>query len=342
MIRSARIILSLLALAVPATAMAQKENTAKRGTLEKFVIEALPDVLARRVESQRQTLRQFGISDPDKTPKGVFNAFKVWTPNYPAIKVCFFSGSRQLRVRIAKIAMEWKGAVPGLPLDFADLANPRLCRSGDVNHIRISFNKVGYYSLVGTDSVHLQDQTKESMNLQEFDHSPPNDDEFRATVLHEFGHAIGLEHEHQNPLAKCRDEFDWPKIYKYLSGPPNNWSKETVDFNMGALHEAGLKTTDFDKKSIMLYTFPAFYFKNGEKSSCFNPTNTTLSGGDGSLVGKMYPVGKNARIEFVGSVRGHLLSRVKDSGKADGAKSGIFQLIDEYVPEQSGAAPPQR
>src|SRR5262249_28523230 len=157
-------------------------------------------------------------------------------------------------------------------------------------------------------------------------------------VLHEFGHAIGLEHEHQNPLAKCRDQFDWPKLYKYLAGPPNYWSKETVDFNMGVLHERGLKATKFDASSVMLYTFPAFYFKAGEKSPCFSQPNTTLSAGDKALANDMYPIDVNAKIAFLGSVRSHLLAQVKSLGASQGAKSAIYQLIDDYVPERMGAS----
>ena len=46
-----------------------------------------------------------------------------------------------------------------------------------------------------------------SMRLEGFHtHLPSNWDE---TVRHEFGHALGLEHEHQHPDEGCEAEFLW-------------------------------------------------------------------------------------------------------------------------------------
>ena len=303
---------------------------------ERFIIEALPDRLSRRVESQRKMLLQFGLGDPAKTSKGVINALKVWTVDYPKLRVCFFAGPQQVRSRVAKIAMEWNSTVPGLPiLDFGDPANPRLCKKTEVNHIRIGFHhpEGGYWSLVGQDSIRQAGQDEQSLNLEDFDKTPPSDDEYHATVLHEFGHAIGLEHEHQNPMSKCHDEFDWPKLYKYLGGPPNNWSKETVDFNMGALNEPGLLSTDFDNRSIMLYTFPAWFYKNGTAAHCYSEQNKILSDGDQALVAQLYPANQNDRIALAKNTREHHLAMIKASAQAEGSKSGVFQLIDEYLPE---------
>jgi hypothetical protein len=78
-------------------------------------------------------------------------------------------------------------------------------------------------------------------------------------VLHEFGHALGFDHEHQIPLSACQTDFRWdndpgyvetrdadgefvpddrgrnPGLYTAFEGPPNNWSKETDDFNLKEL-----------------------------------------------------------------------------------------------------------
>ena len=49
-------------------------------------------------------------------------------------------------------------------------------------------------------------------------------------ILHEFGHALGLIHEHQNPIQA----IDWnkPAVIADLSGPPNNWDRDTIEHNM--------------------------------------------------------------------------------------------------------------
>jgi hypothetical protein len=309
------------------TCIAENQSSQKAPA---FIIEALPDQLARRVATQKEMLRQFGLADPEKTSKGVINALKIWTTDYPQVKVCFFSGSKALRSRIAKIATEWKNAVPGIPFDFGDLDDPRICKSEGVNHIRVGFAFTGYWSLVGQDSIKLAGQDEQSMNFEGFDTSPPDDSEFQATVLHEFGHAVGLEHEHQNPLSKCKDEFDWDKIYKWLAA--NNWSKNVVDFNMGILNEQGLLMSSFDKKSIMLYTFPPEYFRQGTQATCYSPQNTSLSDGDKFIVSNLYPSAIKEKRDLENAIKNMHLDAIKASGQAEGAKAGVIQLIGGYMP----------
>lgn len=299
----------------------------------KFVIEALPEDDARRVVSEREMLRQFGLADPTKTPKGVANSLKIWTVEYPVIKVCFFTGTQALRARITKIAMEWKQAVPGLPLDFGNTENPRMCAVDELSHIRVGYNQAGYWSHVGTDSINKAGQSSPSMNLGGFDKTPPIESEFRATVLHEFGHAIGLEHEHQNPMSTCEKEFDWPRIIKWLSGPPNRWTEAQIRFNMGVLHERGLKLTEFDPRSIMLYTFPRDYYLKNIELKCYHQTNTALSSGDAALVRELYPVDPVEKLQIAKKIRDHHLAILSASGKTEGAKSAVLALINQLVPE---------
>ena len=75
----------------------------------------------------------------------------------------------------------------------------------------------------------------------------------QGTVLHEFGHALGLIHEHQSPAS---GGFDWDReeVIKSLSGPPNNWDLATIEHNMfGKYDSSQLSMTKYDSKSIMHY-----------------------------------------------------------------------------------------
>jgi hypothetical protein len=163
--------------------------------------------------------------------------------------------------------------------DFGDRNDPQICRTGQLNQIRVGYSQRGYWSLVGQDSLIYAPQTEQSLNLAMFDFNPPAEPEFSRVVLHEFGHALGFGHEHQRD--SCEDEFNWPLIYSYLQGPPNSWSKETVDHNMRSRpYLNGSIKSEFDPHSIMLYSFPASFYKQGQASVCYSRGNNTLSARD--------------------------------------------------------------
>ncbi|MGE0240474.1 MAG: hypothetical protein AB7S59_17280, partial [Parvibaculaceae bacterium] len=139
-----------------------------------------------------------------------------------------------------------------------------------------------------------------SLNLGGFMNVAPDQlsDYEIGTIRHEFGHALGIEHEHQNPKGGCDKEYNWQLIYQYLEGPPNNWTKETIDWNLRQASGEDLQLTKFDKTSVMLYQFPADFYKKGAKSKCFVPEpNSQISSGDRALIAAMYPANESARLE---------------------------------------------
>lgn len=107
--------------------------------------------------------------------------------------------------------------------------------------IRIGFDpNDGAWSYIGTDC----SGKWKTMNLGFID---------QGTVLHEFGHALGLIHEHQSP---ANGGFNWDKeeVINSLSGPPNNWDLDTIEHNMFAKYDKDqLLMTEYDSKSIMHY-----------------------------------------------------------------------------------------
>ena len=55
-------------------------------------------------------------------------------------------------------------------------------------------------------------------------------DDGRDIALHEIGHILGFHHEQQNPFAGI--EWDENAVYRYFTGPPNNWSRNKTCHNV--------------------------------------------------------------------------------------------------------------
>jgi serralysin len=169
------------------------------------------------------------------------------------ITVSFLDGDPGVQQRVQAVAEEWTTpALANLTLDFRKNAPDAM--------IRISFQHDGSWSTIGTTCRQVP-KGQATMNYGWL--TPEStDDELRRVVLHEFGHALGLIHEHQNPAGGIK----WNKeaVYRELSGPPNNWSREVIDHNMFEPYErAETNFTELDPQSIMMYPFPARWTTDG-------------------------------------------------------------------------------
>lgn len=202
------------------------------------------------------------------------------------VTVCFFDGGDAAREHVVQVAAGWEKDT-SLRFDFGAAGSRRQCTSSSPSNIRISFKGIGYYSYVGTQAKYVP-QNKQTMNLEGLDKLTfsKSDD---GVILHEFGHAIGFEHEHQSPVGGCQDEFDWTFLYTSMG-----WSNEEVDRNMAVLNapsrKDGLLVTQFDRKSIMLYSLSPSAFKNPTTSKCFIPRQVTeISALDHDAAAAIYP-----------------------------------------------------
>lgn len=144
--------------------------------------------------------------------------------------------------------------------------------------IRISFYpSSGAWSYVGTDCKSIP-QSRATMNLGWMGED---------VVEHEFGHALGNYHEHQNPEGGiCWNEA---QVIKDLSGPPNNWSTATIRSNvLDKIDPATVITTPWDRSSIMHYPIPGAWTCDGVAI----PGGATISPVDAAFIAMRYP-GRN-------------------------------------------------
>jgi hypothetical protein len=242
------------------------------GPAQRFVPADAPAAVARRV-------------------RGVVGRALTWRPGQ-TIKVCFRSGSRGAHERVARIAREWM-QYANVVFDFEENGTPRLCRGDGHEDIKIDFvDNRGWWSAYGT----ISRQRDPSMNLQFFGVDTPRyvnghpapETELRRIILHEFGHALGMMHEHQSPNADCDREIDWEAAYRM--GAKMGWDRDMVHAQMRQLTNLEeFNMTAIDRKSIMHYSLAPELFKLGRNSKCWVPDNNNLSEQDRSFIASVYP-----------------------------------------------------
>lgn len=246
------------------------------------IMESYPLHVQRRLDKQRVAAVPAGSREETQA---VFNKLKLWKAGQ-LLRICFFSGSAELRERIARAALPWTTAA-NLRFDFGSISSPRDCDGGR-SDIRIGFDQKGYWSVIGNDSITLMEQWESSINLEAYPVNPPTEPDFSSTVLHEFGHAIGFHHEHQHPFATC--DFDLDKVVEQLTQPPNNWEPGYAKEQLVRLNENDVQTIGkLDVDSIMLYHFDEWMYKLGSKSSCYTSGNYALSKIDREAALTLYP-----------------------------------------------------
>jgi len=120
--------------------------------------------------------------------------------------------------------------------------------------IRLRFAEDGSHSYVGIEAQQIS-SSEETMNLA-FSFLVSAED-FRSTVLHEFGHAIGLKHEHNSPNVT----YHWQEAQIIVDMEQRGWNAQIVRKNiieslLNGNSRSAFFATPFDPQSIMIYPIP--------------------------------------------------------------------------------------
>lgn len=334
-----------------------------------ILFDNLPDDVAATVEIRNAKLQQLGFSG-EVGLEFLVTDLRRWLPG-KVIKVAFLDGDSDLHLDIKSTVEAITGAC-GLVFDFGEDANGTFRRwtEQDTEYaadIRVSFDKQGYFSLVGIDSVDSAigpassrvggRPHQASLNLGGFAVQRPAT--WPGTTLHEFLHAVGFHHSHQNMRGPCQESFRWdddqgyqltqdvrgafiadhngkrPGIYTYLAGFPNFWNRAKVDHNLKTEDDPNLVAGPFDRASCMLYRFPPLFYRT-VPSSC-GPTSNGQALSDGDIRGLrlLYPQ-EQAGVNTIVSRQDEILSQLETAmpevaGGNESAGTGGRSIWSEAV-----------
>jgi len=207
------------------------------------------------------------VTQPTRGPMRAIAIIRKQWINGSTLRVRFLGGTTAQQA-IAREQAGWWTQHANLKFDFNNALDAE---------IRVSFNaNDGAWSYIGTDCKGIPNG-QATMNLGFLD---------GGTAGHEFGHAIGLGHEHQNPDGGIL--WNEAVVIQALGGAPNNWPPAQARHNVIDKYSANqIRGTKFDPKSIMLYFFPAEWTLNGIATT----QNEVLSATDKAFVAsaQIYP-----------------------------------------------------
>lgn len=217
--------------------------------------------------------KPFGASSLGAPLKMALMTGKKWSDGR-TINVVFMDGSATQKMKVMAQAKKWE--------QFANIHFNFNATKASAE-LRISFvADSGSWSYIGTDCLVIA-KSEPTMNFGWL-RDDTSDVEYERVVVHEFGHALGAIHEHQNPKGGI--QWNEAAVYAYFAGPPNFWSKSETFTNVIMKYSVDqLNASKYDKHSIMLYQFDGALIKGGQGT----PLNTHLSAGDKRFIRKQYP-----------------------------------------------------
>lgn len=201
------------------------------------------ETISKKLCNQPATIQR--TFDPSVSPRriGFILASGLKWVNGTELKFMFIEGAEPQKKVVRKAFVTWKAV--GIGISFKEVSNV------DDAMVRIGFDLTdGSWSYVGREILTVPGAER-TMN---FGWDLTASSYGMTTAIHEIGHTIGFQHEHQSPFSGI--EWNTPAVYSEFSGPPNNWPKAQIDANiLSKLPANQMQGSSWDPNSIMEYEF---------------------------------------------------------------------------------------
>ncbi|KAK0673796.1 hypothetical protein QBC41DRAFT_310582 [Cercophora samala] len=200
----------------------------------------------------------------------------LWPSDKRQLKVRFLNGTTQEKDYVKQLVNQHYNSLP-LRIKFFFFTDGA---SGD-SDIRVQFNENKSCSYLARDAENYPNKPTLWINRSlTIKSQEERGRRLQRIVLHEFGHALGMEHEHGHP--DCRADWNW-RVLQAKTG----WTAERVQLNYGKHQSPRTRLAPYDKKSIMHYSV-----EPGDTHNKMQPVaqSWVLSDGDKRFLMALYPL----------------------------------------------------